>query len=274
MDKYVACNSDHVKTGPNGTCSTALTPNLAPPGYDWSKSKSATRFNRMRDALRKQDREILYNMCIWGTADVFSWGKNTGISWRMSGDISPNWASVMNILNINSFRLNSVGFWAHNDADMLEVGNGLSDAETRSHFALWAAMKSPLLIGTDLNVLSDHNVKVLKNEYLLRFNQDDRHAKPATPYKWGTNPDWTFNKTNPAEYWAGQTKEGTLVLMLNTLDKTAPRTAKWNEIPGLHGDRHHVTDVWTGKDLGCISGQISYDVLSHDTVALMVKGRC
>jgi hypothetical protein len=34
------------------------------------------------------------------------------------------------------------------DADMLEVGNnGLSMAEQRSHFALWAAVKSPLLIG-------------------------------------------------------------------------------------------------------------------------------
>ena len=34
------------------------------------------------------------------------------------------------------------------DADMLEVGNnGLTLSEQRSHFALWAAVKSPLLIG-------------------------------------------------------------------------------------------------------------------------------
>ena len=36
---------------------------------------------------------------------------------------------------------------------MLEVGNGaLTAAETRKHFALWAAMKSPLLIGTNLKL--------------------------------------------------------------------------------------------------------------------------
>jgi hypothetical protein len=32
---------------------------------------------------------------------------------------------------------------------MLEIGNGnLTLAENRAHFALWAAMKSPLIIGT------------------------------------------------------------------------------------------------------------------------------
>ena len=38
---------------------------------------------------------------------------------------------------------------------MLEVGNGaLTAAETRTHFAFWAAMKSPLLIGTNVSRLS------------------------------------------------------------------------------------------------------------------------
>lgn len=45
--------------------------------------------------------------------------------------------------------MHTVDFWGHNDPDMLEVGNGnLTLAENRAHFALWAAMKSPLIIGT------------------------------------------------------------------------------------------------------------------------------
>lgn len=45
--------------------------------------------------------------------------------------------------------MNYVGFWGHPDPDMLEVGNGdLTAAENRAHFALWAIMKSPLIIGT------------------------------------------------------------------------------------------------------------------------------
>lgn len=45
--------------------------------------------------------------------------------------------------------MNYVGFWGHPDPDMLEIGNGdLTAEENRAHFALWAIMKSPLIIGT------------------------------------------------------------------------------------------------------------------------------
>lgn len=228
----------------------------------------------MRDALAKQEREILLSICIWGTADIYSWGNDTGVNWRMSGDISPNWGSVTHIINTNSFKMNYVDFWGHNDADMLEVGNGdLTAAETRSHFALWAAMKSPLLIGSDIKTMSQENIDLLKNKYLLAFNQDDVYGGPAEPFKWGVNPDWTFNSTNPAEYWAGPSKNGHLVLMLNTLGEQVEKSAKWSEIPGLSDGKRHVTDIWAGNDLGCLDGY-SANVDSHDTVAILVGGEC
>ena len=274
QDEYIACNADYAKTDSNGTCSVDLEPRLSPPGYDWSTSKSAQRFNAMRDALAKQDRTILYSLCIWGTADVFSWGNDTGVSWRMSNDITDNWGSVTHILNLNSFRLNSVDFWGHNDADMLEVGNGdLTPEETRSHFALWAAMKSPLLIGTDLANLSQDNLNVLKNQRLLAFNQDKTYGRPATPYHWGVNPDWTFNYTNPAEYWSGQSENGVLVLMLNTLADAVNKSAVWADIPNLGGSAYQVTNVWTGGDLGCLE-EYSTQVNSHDTAAILVGQAC
>jgi alpha-galactosidase len=100
------------------------------------------------------------------------------------------WARVAEILNENSFRLNSVDFWGHNDADILEIGNGnLTLAESRSHFAFWAAAKSPLIIGTALDSSPADLVAILKNNYLLAFHQDAVYGGPATPYKWGVNPD-------------------------------------------------------------------------------------
>lgn len=228
----------------------------------------------MRDALAKQTHEIVLSLCIWGTADVFSWGNTTGVSWRMSGDISPEWSSVTHILNLNSFKMNSVGFWGHNDADMLEVGNGnLTPAETRTHFALWAAMKSPLLIGTDISVLSQDNINILKNKDLLAFNQDNVYGRPATPYKWGINPNWTYNSTYPAEFWAGPSKNGHLVLMVNTLGQTTTKKAVWSEIPGLSAGRYRVKDVWSGKSLGCLTSY-SASVAAHDTAVILVGNRC
>lgn len=159
---------------------------------------------------------------------------------------------------------------------MLEVGNGnLTLAETRSHFALWAAMKSPLLIGTALDTLSQANVDILKNKYLLAFNQDSVFGAPAMPYKWGINPDWTFNSTFPAEFWAGQSSNGTLVLLLNTLETNATKIASWDEIPGLEaGATYSVTDAWTGSSLGCQTGSVSVTVETHDTAVLLVQEGC
>lgn len=113
---------------------------------------------------------------------------------------------------MNSFLAEWAGFYGHNDPDMLEVGNGyLTVEERRSHFALWAIMKSPLLIGTDLTNITQTNIDILQNKYLLAFNQDPFYGRPAQPYKWGINPDWTFNATNPAEFWSGKYTGGTLV---------------------------------------------------------------
>ena len=274
-DEYDYCVPDSSELLANGTC--PVTSRTAPAGYDWSTSNTTKRYNIMRDALVAQNRTILYSLCCWGDADVISWGNGTANSWRMSGDISPDWPRIAQILNENSFQLNYVNFWGHNDADMLEVGNGdLTIEENRSHFAFWAAMKSPLIIGTDLSVLPTTHVDILKNKYLLAFSQDPVFGAPATPYKWGINPDWTFNATNPAEYWSGESTQGTLVLALNTLNERTEREIIWSDVPSLQksGKSFHVTDIWSGENLGCVSGGVTRSVAAHDTVGYLVGKPC
>lgn len=122
-------------------------------------------------------------------------------------------------------------------------------------------MKSPIIIGTDLSKLDSEKVAILKNKMLLAFHQDDKFGKPAEPYKWGVNPNWTFNATHPAEYWSGESKAGTLVLAMNTLEKKAWREIKFSEVPqlkklGASKGSFEVRDIWSGKYLGCVSGGI------------------
>jgi alpha-galactosidase len=274
-DEYTFCVPDQDGTLANGTC--PVTSMTAPAGYDWSTSNTAERYRIMRDALEAQNRTILYSLCCWGDADVVTWGNATANSWRMSGDISPTWSRIAEILNENSFLLNHVNFWGHNDPDMLEIGNGdLTIEENRSHFALWAAMKSPLIIGTDLSVLPADHVAILKNQYLLAFSQDEVFGPPAMPYKWGINPDWTFNASYPAEYWSGESTQGTLVLALNTMNETVVKEINWHEVPSLEkkGNSFTVTDIWSGQDLGCVSGGIKQSVAAHDTIGYVVGKAC
>lgn len=174
---------------------------------------------------------------------------------------------------MNSFLLNDVDFWGHNDADMLEVGSdNITQAETRTHFALWAAMKSPLIMGTDLRTLSQESIDLLLNPYLLAFNQDPVYGAPAKPYKWGVNTDWTWNMTNPAEYWSGESRNGTLVLMMNTLGESRNMTAAFNEIAALTGkDTWKAVNVWTGEDMGVFQGGVTMTVETHDTAVLLFQ---
>lgn len=189
--------------------------------------------------------------------------------------------------------MNYDNFWGHPDPDMLEVGNGdLTIEENRAHFALWAIMKGPLIIGTpvwpfsadvatltdeQLDKIDDSHLAILKNKHLLAFSQDPVVGRPAYPYKWGYSKDWTFDPAHPAEYWSGpsSTLDGTLVLMLNSEDKAAKRTAVWSEIPELkHGRSYQVTDAWTGKDLGCVKHKYQTQLESHDVAVLLVKECC
>jgi alpha-galactosidase len=56
---------------------------------------------------------------------------------------------------------------------MLEVGNGqMTNDEYQSHFALWAALKSPLLIGCSLSGISQQTLDILGNSEVIAVNQD------------------------------------------------------------------------------------------------------
>ena len=53
------------------------------------------------------------------------------------------------------------------------MGNGkLTLGEQRTHFALWALLKSPLLIGADLRSIDPDSLAILKAREVIAINQD------------------------------------------------------------------------------------------------------
>lgn len=197
----------------------------------------------------------------------------------MFGDINPVWtgkppgaAGIMPIVNHASFFHNASDFWGHADWDMLEVGNGmLTLEESRSHFALWAALKSPLIIGAKLTAIKPEVLDILRNRDLIAFNQDSVVGTAAAPYKWGVNPDYTWNETHPAEYWSGEAATGVHVFVLNTLEAESVREVVFGEVPGLNAfETYTVRDLWTGEETVGVRGVWSATVKSHDTLAIRV----
>jgi len=64
--------------------------------YDWCNTgtrNAEEAYATMRDALKATGRPIVFSMCEWGTAKPWLWAKDTGNSWRSTGDIVDKWSS-------------------------------------------------------------------------------------------------------------------------------------------------------------------------------------
>lgn len=134
------------------------------------------RYTDMAEALRNSGRKIFFSMCEWGENKPWLWAGKDPVdagSWRTTGDISDNYASMLKIFkeNVVLDQYAHLGHW--NDPDMLEVGNGgMTDVEYRSHFSLWSIMASPLLIGTDLRTIKPDALQILLNKDVIAIDQD------------------------------------------------------------------------------------------------------
>lgn len=253
--------------------------NCAIPYDDIIKENTFGKYQRMAGAIADLAKSsgkppIIFSLCEWGWSQVWIWGKQVGQSWRTTGDIGPNWDSLANIINFNSFITTATDFSGRNDLDMLQLGNGgLTFDEAKSHFTAWALMKSPLLIGTNLSAITPDILGILKNTEVLAINQDPAEGTSISPFRWGVNPDWTSNSTHPAQYWSGPSQNGTVVMLLNTLDEPASMTFNLTESPWIRAGRQYsVRDLWAHTNNGtAIRNFTAENVPPHGVVALLLK---
>lgn len=114
--------------------------------------------------------DIRINLCRWAFPGV--WAREVAGSWRIDGDIAPNWKSVKRIISRNLYLSAYAGGGHYNDMDMLEIGRGLTRSQEEIHFGMWCVMSSPLLIGCDLTTIPRASLELLQNRELIAVNQD------------------------------------------------------------------------------------------------------
>lgn len=252
--------------------------NCAIPFDNITQEGTYGRYKRMSDAIqnlakRSHKLPMIFSLCDWGWQQVNLWGAEFGQSWRTTGDIAPNWDSLAHIININSFIASSTHFYGHNDLDMLQLGNGnMTYEESKSHFTVWALMKSPLFIGTNLSSITPEILGILKNKDILAINQDPVWGEGITPFRWGINPDWTFNATHPAEYWSGRSQNGTVVMMLNSQNVEAEMSFNLTESAWIRAGRQYkVYDLWAHTQTEIAVRSITKRVPPHGVVAMLLS---
>jgi len=135
-------------------------------------------YARVREALdaTRPRGDYILSLCLWGRANVRSWGQDVGTLSRTSNDIFPTWGSMLHNFDSVATRELYAGPGRWNDPDMLEVGNGFFDADhlvqARAHMSLWAIEAAPLIIGTDLTKAPGSILDVLRAPEVVAIDQD------------------------------------------------------------------------------------------------------
>lgn len=222
------------------------------------------RYIAMGQALRATGRPILYAVCEWGENQSWFWAADPAVganSWRTTGDISDNYKSMLDIFkkNVVLDRYAGPGRW--NDPDMLEVGNGgMTNAEYRSHFSLWAIMAAPLLIGTDLRKIKPEDLSILLNKEVIAVNQDPLGVQGRR-----------VGKTGGAHVIVKPLQDGSrAVAVFNEKDDQQVITVAAAELGLEQAKRYRIRDLWKHADTEG-DGSIKVAVPAHATLMYRIS---
>jgi alpha-galactosidase len=223
----------------------------------------------LRSVLDMLDRDFVMSLCQYGWGKVWEWGEEVGgNSWRVTGDISDNWASMSGIgfQQTGHEKFAGPGHW--NDTDMLEVGkvtggNALRDSlltpnEQITHITLWSLQGAPLLIGADMSQIDTFTTNLLGNPEVVGVSQDELGRPLGRIFGDGRS-----------DVWARKLQNGAVAVgLFNRGPEPMTITVKLSDV-GLSGTQP-VRDLWLHRDLSSVSNQFSSMVPRHGAVLVSI----
>jgi alpha-galactosidase len=252
--------------------------------YDWCNTEGINAkeaYTTMSNALKIAGKPILFNLCEWGDNQPWDWAKPIGNSWRISGDISPcfdcednhgTWSSwgFMKIIDMRKDIRKFSGPDHWNDFDMMEIGNGMTPAEDRSHFAMWSMMASPLIAGNDFRIMTKETLAILTNKQLIAVNQD---ALGIQGFKYADE--------NGLETWVKPLSNGNwAITFLNRSEEVKNVNFDWNKNIIVDADFNlelnttksvfKLKDLWKNKEVGNTKKAFTTSIAPHDVVTLKI----
>lgn len=227
---------------------------------DWCHAQNLdapTQYAKFRDALMRTGRPIVLSICEWGSNQPWEWAPSVGNLWRTTDDIEDTWSSMLDNLDQSAEHATAAGPGAWNDPDMLEVGNGgMTDAEYRAHFSLWAIMAAPLIAGNDLRNMSAATIATLTNPEVIAVDQDSLGAQGMLV--WERPPE--------LQVWAKPLRDGSRAIALLNRSSAPARITAYFSRAGIHTDSAQVRDLWLHKELGRFGRQFADTVPAHAVV--------
>jgi alpha-galactosidase len=256
--------------------------------YDWCSYGGIVRnpdraalekpYRKMGEILRRQPRDLIYNLCQYGMGDVWEWGNSVGgHSWRTAGDFGGTFEGIPAALFRDGFDLYSArslhrfggpGGW--NDPDYLLLGylsnwkgqtvpTPLTPDEQYAHVSLWSLIAAPLILSGDITRLDAFTLGLICNDEVIDVDQDALGR-----------PGRRVAKDGALEVWARDLEGGSLAVgLFNRGTREAVVTARWSDL-GLSSP-HIVHDLWRQKDLGTFAAEFTALVAPHGVVLVRLR---
>jgi alpha-galactosidase len=222
-------------------------------------------YQEMGDALQATHRPIVYSLCEYGRANVWTgWGEKSGGNlWRTTGDIEDTWQSMDKIgfsqLKIASFV--KPGHW--NDPDMLEIGNGgMTADESRTHMSLWSLLAAPLIAGNDLRTMTDETKSILMNADVIAIDQDPKF-QPVTEVSHDGDMEVLLRPLADGSIAVGLFNRGN--------DTATGKFARTSLPASFTGKKLQVRDLWTHADVPLDGDAFTATVPKHGVVLLRIS---
>lgn len=232
---------------------------------DMSRPYHADEITAVRMALEKTGRSIVFSLSPGSTPIQARYHvQNNSDMWRISDDFWDTWPQLKSQFALAQtwMRFRKEGHWP--DLDMLPVGmvgarsnnSGagrrcrFNEDELRTMMTMWCMFRSPLILGGDVTALSDFETGLITNEQLLDIDQNSSDCRQVS------------SSAGSIVYFAEQpAKHLKYVALFNVSDAGRQIACSLEQvgIAGLCG----VREVWSGRDLGICSGEISAEVPAH-----------
>jgi alpha-galactosidase len=244
-------------------------------------------YRLMGGLLQKQDRDIVFNLCQYGGARVWEWGREVGGHfWRESGDLGWGPKGIYTIWDniVGTFEQGDRAKWAGpggwNDPDNIEIGYiayvasqakeapakasrivpvPLTPDEQYTYMSLWSLLAAPLILSSDLTQLDNFALSLLTNDEVIDVNQDSL-GKQATR---------VFN-SGGLSVWAKDLEDGSKAVgLFNLGDTEKDVAATWADL-GISG-KCAVRDLWRQEDLGRFDREFQAHVTPHGVVLVRIS---
>jgi hypothetical protein len=234
-------------------------------GGEWLGLDEETRYSEIGKLIKAINPDAVYNVCRWKFPG--KWVTQIADSWRISGDISNRFESILRIIDLNADLWSYSSAGHYNDMDMLQVGRGMTLEEDRTHFSMWCLMHSPLLLGNDLTAISKETLDLVSNSEMIALHQSDYVYQARRLVDYGE-----------LEVWAKpliDTMSGDIVVgLLNRSDKLDRITFDLSDIGIDASEGYTIRDIWAAKNYETTNNEsIAMEVPSHGIVVLKIQGK-